>query len=302
MPNQDARRNISGMLFNIQHFSVHDGPGVRSVVFFKGCNLRCAWCHNPESISAKPELLFYPERCIGCGKCIDICPHSAHAVQAGQHIFRRELCVGCMVCADYCYAEALAVSGISVSQDKLMKQLLDEKPYYGEQGGVTFSGGDAMLQIDFLECMLAACTREGIHCAIDTAGNVPWEWFERVLAYKPMFLYDVKAANPEVHRRLTGVDNVRILENLRRLSGTGARLWIRVPLIPGYNSGEMNAIAAIVSQLNADRVEIMGYHRLGETKYAALGRTDMINPETPSRSMLEDARAIFQEYNVDAII
>jgi pyruvate formate lyase activating enzyme len=292
----------SGTLFNIQRFSVHDGPGVRCVVFLKGCNLRCAWCHNPESISPRPEILFYQERCIGCGKCTDICPRGAHIMDGGRHVFLHELCDGCLACAPTCYAEALAVSGVRMTEGALMTQLLDESPYFGEQGGVTFSGGESMLQIDFLERMLAACDRAGIHCAIDTAGNVPWSFFERTLRYKPMFLYDVKAADPEVHRRLTGVDNTRILENLRRLSGVGARLWIRVPFIPGYNDGEMRAIAVVCSQMNAERVEIMGYHRLGESKYAALGRDDAIAPQTPSRSTLEDIRAVFQEHNVNAII
>ncbi|MDR0397449.1 MAG: glycyl-radical enzyme activating protein [Oscillospiraceae bacterium] len=292
----------SALLCNIQRFSVHDGPGARSVVFMKGCNLRCAWCHNPESINPNPELLFYAERCIGCGKCFAVCPSGAHVTREGRHIVDRERCVNCLRCADTCYAQALAVSGERVTVDELARQIVEEKPYYGSEGGVTFSGGESMLRIDFLEQILARCAKERVHCAIDTAGNVPWRSFERALAFSPMFLYDIKAADPQTHRRLTGADNARILENLARLSESGARIWIRAPYIPGFNHGEARAIADICSRVNAERVEIVGYHRLGESKYAALGRSGGIDPEPPSRAELEAVRDAFAERGVDAFI
>ncbi|HML46714.1 MAG TPA: glycyl-radical enzyme activating protein, partial [Clostridia bacterium] len=250
---------MDGLLFNVQHFSIHDGPGVRSVVFCKGCNLRCRWCHNPESIAPYPEVLYYPDRCIGCGQCFAACPSGAHRMEGGAHILDRAICRRSLRCADACYAEALVVSGQYMDAETLVQRLLEERPYFGDKGGVTFSGGESMLQIDFLEDMLVRLTREGVRCAVDTAGNVPWTYFERILPYEPMFLYDVKAADPAVHRRLTGVDNARILENLRKLSEVGARLWVRVPVIPGANVDEMPAIAELLRDIRAERVELMGY-------------------------------------------
>lgn len=305
MNDSNRADSASATLFNIQRFSIHDGPGVRTVVFFKGCSLCCVWCHNPESISPKPELLYYPERCICCGKCARECPSGAHVMADGLHIFHRELCESRLACASSCYAEALAVSGQRVGIGELLSQILDEKPYYAERGGVTFSGGESMLQIDFLEGIIAACAREGVHCAVDTAGHVPWASFERLLPYEPMFLYDIKAADPDVHKSLTGADNRLILANLRRLGESGARLWIRIPYVPGYNDDEMEGIAGILADIGAarfERVDVMGYHRLGEGKYAALGRADMISPDTPSRDTMESVRLTFALRGIVAVI
>ena len=262
-----------GMIFNIQRFSIYDGPGARTTVFFKGCNLRCKWCHNPESIPSKPQLEFYPDRCIGCGKCLEVCPTGAQGVDAeGAHVIDREACVNCMKCVDTCYAEALVAVGQRISAEELMEAVMTDVPYYQRSGGgVTFTGGECMVQHDFLKEMLRRLKAEGIHTAVDTAGNVPWRLFEEILADTDIFLYDVKAADPEVHRRLTGVENGLILENLRRLCAAGKRIWIRIPYIPGCNDKEMPAIAALLEGLPVERVEVMPYHRLGEGKYAALG-------------------------------
>lgn len=262
-----------GMIYNIQRFSIYDGPGIRTTVFFKGCTLRCLWCHNPESISFHRELEFYPDRCIGCGACVRTCPRGAHSFDAsGVHGIDRSACERCMKCAEACFAEALAAVGSDVDTDGLMKSILTDLLYYQSSGGgVTFSGGECMAQAGFLKEALAACKGKGIHTAVDTAGNVPWESFEAILDVTDLFLYDVKAADSAVHARLTGAGNERILCNLTRLSAAGKQITVRIPYIPGLNDAEIEGIAHILKGLAITGAEVMPYHRLGEGKYQALG-------------------------------
>ena len=260
----------TGRIFNIQRCSTHDGPGIRTTVFMKGCNLRCAWCHNPESLSPEPTLEFNRELCIGCGRCAEVCPNGVH--RAGQPADNREACAGCGLCARECFAGALTLAGTDMDEARAMDEILTDLPYFRESGGgVTFSGGECMLQIDFLEKVCFRCREAGVHVAIDTAGCVPWARFERVLPFAPLFLYDIKAVDPRVHRRLTGADNGLILENLERLFSLGARVWIRVPCVPGGNLGELEGIAKWLEGRPVERVELLAYHRLGSGKRALLG-------------------------------
>lgn len=293
-----------GTIYNIQRFSVHDGPGIRTTVFFKGCPLHCVWCHNPESISPKPQLEFYPERCIGCGRCFDACPNHAHSVDgAGVHRIDRALCDGCLKCVDVCYAEALVGVGRRLTVEQLVESISTDIPYYqSSDGGVTFSGGESMAQIGFLQQALVACKGRGIHTAVDTAGEVPWSSFERVLEHTDLFLYDLKAADDAVHRRLTGAGNARILENLRKLCQAGRRIFVRIPYIPGCNDGEIPAMADILRGLPVERVEVLGYHRLGEGKYAALGLPVGEHYAIPTAQTLEAAAATLRSAGVNALV
>ena len=266
----------SGMIFNIQRFSIYDGPGARTTVFFKGCNLKCRWCHNPESIPAGRLLEFYPDRCIGCGRCFTACKNGAHLIREdGSHTIDRAQCTRCMDCADTCFAEALVSVGESVTAEAVVNACLTDMEYYkGSGGGVTCSGGECMQQIDFLSEVLHSLKEKGIHTAVDTAGCQPFEKFRSILPYTDLFLYDIKAASPEAHKALTGVDNSLILENLKKLSDLGKPLWIRIPYIPGHNDGEMDAIADLLKDIRFEKIEIMPFHRLGEGKYTALGIED----------------------------
>lgn len=272
---------MKGMLFDIQRASTVDGPGFRTTVFFKGCNLRCAWCHNPESQSAVPQLLFYQERCTHCGLCERVCPYGLRK------------CDLCGKCADACPQEARSLCGMEYAVGDAMKKILPDRLFYQTSGGgATFSGGECMLQLGFLKELLDFCKKEKIHTAVDTAGAVPWRFFEEILPYTDMFLYDVKSMNSQRHKEYTGVGNEQILENLSRLLQMQKRVWVRVPIIPGVNDTleEMRALRAfLLANGYPEKVELLPYHRMGEMKWKALGqKATLFNP--PSAEQVDTLR------------
>lgn len=242
---------MTGMIFDIQRFSVHDGPGIRTTVFMKGCPLRCKWCHNPEGLSGAPQVQFLGEECIGCGRC-----GGERTEEAARN----------------CPSGALKILGKAWTPETLLEAVLADRDFYGHDGGVTFSGGECLLQYGFVAHMLRLLKERGIHTAVDTGGAVPWEAFEAVLPYCDTFLYDVKAADPELHKEYTGRDNAQILHNLRELSRRGADLRIRIPVIPGVNDGpeEIRAMGAVLSPLGVRSVTLIPYHTLGKSKYGTL--------------------------------
>ena len=214
------------MIFDIQRNSFVDGPGIRTTVFFKGCNLRCKWCHNPESQSFEKQMMFYKDKCTGCGKCREVCPN---------HLKKCDFCGKCEL---YCPADARKVCGREYTPAEVFAEVIKDKAFYDNSGGgVTFSGGECMLQLDFLCEILEKCKSAGIHTAVDTAGNVPWKSFEKILPFTDLFLYDIKAFGAELHRKGTGVSNELILENLKNLSGR-ADIIVRIPVIGGYNDND----------------------------------------------------------------
>ena len=276
---------ITATIFDIQRNSYVDGPGIRTTVFFKGCNLRCAWCHNPESQSAEKEMLFYKNRCIGCGKCKEKCA------------YRLEKCELCGKCTIFCPKDAREICGKEYTTEEVMKEILKDKALYeASGGGVTFSGGECMLQIDFLEEILKECKKNGLHTAVDTAGHVPFSYFERILPYTDLFLYDIKCLDSEKHEKFTGVKNERILENLEGLLKGGAAVWIRIPVIPGVNdeNEEMQGIKALLDSFEKpEKVELLPYHAMGEHKYGALGREAEVF-SVPSKERMEALRHVFR--------
>ncbi len=255
---------MRGTVFNIQRFSIHDGPGIRTTVFFKGCNLKCAWCHNPESQNFKPELMLYMEKCTLCGKCREFCPKA----------FTEE-CTRCGKCAEVCPSGARALCGYMATAEQVMETVLRDRPFYENSGGgVTFSGGECMLQTDFLLELLKLSKENRLHTCVDTAGDVPWEYFEKLLPYTDLFLYDLKLSDGEKHKKYTGVDNARITENLKKLKASGANVTVCVPLIGGVNDNaeELRAMKTLLGDLGIFNIDPKPYHALGEKKYAALGR------------------------------
>lgn len=293
----------AGTIFNIQRFSIHDGPGVRTTVFFKGCNLKCKWCHNPESISFYNQIEFYHQRCIGCGACFNVCRNCAHYADENQvHRIDRSKCSGCLLCTETCYANALVGVGKKVDTDYLLESILTDEPYYrNSSGGVTFSGGECLLQIDFLAEILLKCKERGIHTAVDTAGCVPWSCFEKIMPITDLFLYDVKAADMNRHEQMTGVNNSLILQNLKMLSDSGKQIYVRIPFVPGCNHDQMEDIGELLKPLNIAKVEVIPYHKLGNSKYAALDiENKLLEIEVPSESMVDRAVTILRNKGLNA--
>lgn len=271
------------ILFDIQRNSFVDGPGIRTTVFFKGCNLKCAWCHNPESQSAKPQMMFYRDKCTGCGKCREIC-------------LTPENCTLCGKCTFYCPVDARKVCGKEYTVDEVFAEIIKDKAFYeNSDGGVTFSGGECMLQIDFLTEILKKCKENGIHTAVDTAGYIPFERFEKILPYTDLFLYDIKCFDNEKHKKYVGVENELILENLKKLFQANAKVWIRIPVISDVNdsAGEMQSIKTFLNQNGKpEKIELLPYHIMGENKYAAIGRA-VQHFVPPDDNKLNQLKAIF---------
>ena len=250
---------MNPLIFDIQRSSLVDGPGIRTTVYFKGCNLDCRWCHNPESKSAVRQIAFFEEKCTGCGVCKEVCLEPAE-------------CKACGECALYCAYGARKVYGKQYSVSELADIIAKDKNLYDRSGGgATFSGGECMLYPDFIAALASECKQNGISVAIDTAGCVEWSSFERVLPFVDIFLYDIKCIDEELHRKFTGRSNGLILENFERLTKTDKRIIVRVPVIPYFNEGEqMEKIRDYLARFRVEKVEYLPYHDMGEGKKSAL--------------------------------
>ncbi len=267
---------MTATVFDIQRFSLHDGPGIRTTVFLKGCPLRCLWCHNPESKSKKAELTLYKNRCIGCLDCLSACPNGVHSVSpSGEHLLDRTRCLVCGACAAACTG-ALEVCGTEMRPEEVLEEVLKDLPFYENSGGgLTVSGGEPLLQAEFTYALLSMAKSRGLHTAIETSGYAPWETVREIAAVTDLFLWDVKETDPARHKAYTGVDNAVILENLRRLDAQGAKIVLRCPVIPGCNDREEHfaAVGKLAETLSAvEHVDIEPYHPLGISKADALGQ------------------------------
>ncbi len=296
---------IEGIVTDIQHFSIHDGPGIRTTVFLKGCNQRCFWCHNPETLSPKPQLQLFLDRCIGCGECFERCPQGAHTLVDGEHLFDRSVCIGCGVCTETCYAKALVLIGETKTVDDVVETVLRDRAFYETSGGgVTLSGGDPLLQLEFTEAVLARCHDAGIHTAIETAANMPWERIERVLPVTDLVMMDVKLMNSERHRTFVGVPNERILENAKRLGETGKPLIVRTPIVPGVNDDEATIaeIAGFVAGLpNLASYELLRFHAMATSKYDSLDMAyDAATLTPPTKERMEELTEVARAFGIEA--
>ncbi len=266
---------MDGIVFDIKRFAVHDGPGIRTTVFLKGCPLRCLWCHNPESQRLEPELSFDPGECIGCRECLRVCPNQAHVFREGRHILERGRCDACGACAEACCTEAAAQIGRRRTVREVLDEALRDRPFYESSGGgLTISGGEPLVQPGFALALARAAREAGLTVCLDTCGYAPYARLAALLPWVDLVLYDVKASGERNHKRLTGVSNRRILANLKRLGRDGARIWLRLPLVPGINDDaeHLQACAALAREIpGIEWVEIMAYHRLGEDKRRRLG-------------------------------
>lgn len=266
---------MKGMIFNIQRYSIHDGPGIRTTVFLKGCPLACFWCQNPESQSLKPEILFDRTRCTGCGACVTACRWAANTLVDGAVRIERTKCAGCGECVDVCPNQSRRLAGREATVDEVIEEVLrDRKFYESSGGGVTLSGGEPSRQADFSLEILRRSKEEGLHTALDTCGAASWKTMETLLEYTDLVLYDIKCLDSSAHRKATGKPNKSILENLRKIAGS-RETWIRIPLVPGFNDSEeeVRAILAFVKgELGPTRIDLHRYNPLGEEKYARLDR------------------------------
>ena len=295
-----------GTVFNIQKYSLHDGPGIRTTVFLKGCPLSCWWCHNPESQGINPEIIFWQYKCIACRDCENVCPVEAVKFTDEGFSLDKVKCILCGKCAEACPSEALEKIGKRMSVDEVMDEVEEDRIFYEESGGgVTFSGGEPLLQIDFLEKLLSTSKQRGVHTVVDTSGHTSWENIERIKGNVDLFLYDIKHMDYEKHKKCMGVSNVVILENLKKLAGGGSRTWIRIPVIPGINDDDINIkrTCEYISSLNLRDVYLLPYHNIARDKYKRLDMEYKIpNIHQPEDEEMEEIGQKFRDYGLNVKI
>ena len=304
----ELKTQVVGRIFDIQGFSVHDGPGARSVIFMKGCSLHCFWCSNPEGISFSKLPMYHAAKCISCGNCIAACTHQALQLQDDKLKIDRMLCKQCneQPCVDHCFTDALRMSGRDVSIEELFKIIQRDRQYWGKDGGITLSGGEPLIQIHFVSELLKKCYGAYIHTAIETCGQVPWEHFEKTIPFIDWIFFDIKHINPANHRAGTESDNFNIIDNIKNLNKSfQGKLVFRMPFVPGFNSGVENlkGIASLISTTKWKEINLLPLHHLGKEKYTLLGQDYKGNHyQTPLKQELHGAKAFFEQQEIRCYI
>jgi len=293
----------TGIIFNIQRYSIHDGPGIRTTVFLKGCPLNCWWCQNPESQLSGQEMVFWEDRCISCGACSTICPSNAIQIKNGIPVTEKEKCLLCGKCTEKCPALAREMIGKRLTTEEVIKEIEKDLVFYKESaGGVTFSGGEPLGQSEFLEGLLNSCRDKKIHTAVDTSGYISWGILNKIHPKVDLFLYDLKLMDSKKHKKYTGVSNEIILENLKKLSSVHHNIFVRFPLIPGINDDYQNIkeTGEFLSSLKITQVNLLSYHYIGIDKYRRLGRTyKLVTTQPPLEEKLSEVSAILSKFNLN---
>ena len=304
MSDRDAS-NHKGVIFNIQRFSIHDGPGIRTTVFMKGCPLECRWCSNPESICPSPEIMVHDIRCIRCGKCKEACPEGAIIAIEGKERIDLDKCTHCMECVKVCCSKTLERVGRYVSVDEVVKEVEKDSLFYQNSGGgATLSGGEPLFQWGFTKNLLQKCKERGFHTTLDTTGFASWEVMEEVLEYVDLVLYDIKHMDDHLHIDCTGVSNTQILENIERTASM-VRTWLRFPVIQGFNDSPENieGVASIALKLGIEKVSLLPYHEWGRSKYEKLRKDYSLPfPGGINDERLEEIKRVFEEKGVVATL
>lgn len=298
------RLSNNGIVFNIQRYSLHDGPGIRSVVFLKGCPLRCRWCCNPESFVLHPQITFSGTKCIQCERCYDICPQGIspdERIKPGGN----SRCTLCSTCVEECPSGALEMAGREMTVDEVVAEVEKDRQFYdSSSGGVTLSGGEVLLQWQFAAKLLRAFQLRSVHTAIETSGYGKWEHLQSILDYADLLLFDIKHMNAEKHKDLTGVVNTVILENARRAAVTKCDMIIRVPLIPGKNDDldDIELLAKFANEIGVMKLHLLSYHRLGESKYDKLGIEYTLSGETLPEIQIEMVKDFLAKSGLEVVV
>ena len=279
---------MNGLVFDIEKFAIHDGPGIRTTIFLKGCPLRCLWCHNPESQDAGAEILFTPEKCIGCGECIAVCPN--HCIHRGD--FDRSHCVRCGKCIEKCFTGARELIGKSMRVDDVLTEVLKDKLFYKTSGGgITLSGGEPMFQFQFTLELLRQAKAADLHTCMETCGFAPVEHYAETLPYVDIYLFDIKETNLKRHQEYTGVSLEPILDNLQKLDESSAQIILRCPIIPGLNQRNEHAVGIVKiakSLMRLQTIHLLPYHPLGNVKSVRIGRTaSLMSDKFPDKAEME---------------
>ena len=309
-PEAGNRTELTGLINDFQRFSIHDGPGIRTIVFMKGCPLHCSWCANPETISSRPEIMLIPHNCIGCGKCLQVCPvHCLRESNERITTLDRNSCLlpSCSACQQVCYANAINISGRYMTVDEVMTEVMRDSEFYERTGGgVTFSGGEPFAQPGFLMELARSAKAGNLHTAVETCGYVSWNILSPILAFLDMVLFDIKHMDPEMHQQGTGANNQLILANLKRIAATGMPLRIRLPLVPGFNDSVENVretASFIATFSNLEALDILPYHRMGEPKWGQLDQSYALHDVKPhTLEHLNEMADIAREYGIPVTI
>lgn len=306
MRTEEELRVVTGTIFNIQHYCIHDGPGIRTNVFVKGCPLRCVWCANPESQVSRPQLMYRTDKCMGCGVCIEACPKQAVLfTEEGKVRTDRSACDGCGACVSACKADARERMGYHATAGEVFDEVAGDSLFYGEDGGVTITGGEALAHPEFTRALLELCRMHGIGTAVETCGFAAWEVMKPILELCDVVLYDEKHMDNELHRKYMGQGNERILENLKKINDElTCDIWVRVPTVPGYNDSVENimAVGRFVSEQvpRCKQVHLLPFHHMGESKFEQLeNEPNGFHSEVPTEEHMEALRDMIRGFGLE---